>query len=72
MTEQGLSLIHILDYLETPNAQLMAYRRIVKQSDMLLAVYDRELASDSAEDKACLLYTSGSSGCSRSFAPHSC
>lgn len=39
-------------YQETPNAQLMAYRRIVKQSDMLVAVYDPELASDSAEDKA--------------------
>ena len=35
-----------------PNAQLMAYRRIVKQSDMLVAVYDPELASGSAEDKA--------------------
>ena len=41
-----------VDYQETPNAQLMAYRRIVKQSDMLLAVYDPELASGSAEDKA--------------------
>ena len=39
-------------YQETPNAQLMAYRRIVKQSDMLVAVYDPELASGSAEDKA--------------------
>ena len=34
-----------VDYQETPNAQLMAYRRIVKQSDMLVAVYDTELAS---------------------------
>ena len=25
-----------VDYQETPNAQLMAYRRIVKQSDMLV------------------------------------
>ena len=41
-----------VDYQETPNAQLMAYRRIVKQSDMLVAVYDLELAGDSAEDKA--------------------
>lgn len=41
-----------VDYQETPNAQLMAYRRIVKQSDMLLAVYNTELASGSAEDKA--------------------
>ena len=41
-----------VDYQEAPNAQLMAYRRIVKQSDILLAVYDLELASDSAEDKA--------------------
>ena len=41
-----------VDYQETPNAQLMAYRRIVKQADMLVAVYDPELASDSAEDKA--------------------
>ena len=41
-----------VDYQETPNAQLMAYRRIVKQSDMLVAVYDTELASGSAEDKA--------------------
>ena len=41
-----------VDYQETPNAQLMAYRRIVKQSDMLVAVYDPELASGSAEDKA--------------------
>ena len=41
-----------VDYQETPNTQLMAYRRIVKQSDMLVAVYDPELASDSAEDKA--------------------
>ena len=41
-----------VDYQETPNAQLMAYRRIIKQSDMLMAVYDPELAGDSAEDKA--------------------
>ena len=41
-----------IDCHEQPNAQLLAYRRIVKQSDMLLAVYDLELASDSAEDKA--------------------
>ena len=41
-----------VDYQETPNAQLMAYRRIVRQSDMLVAVYDPELASGSAEDKA--------------------
>ena len=34
-----------VDYQETPNAQLMAYRRIVKQSDMLVAVYDPELAA---------------------------
>ena len=30
----------------------MAYQRIIKQSDMLVAVYDPELASGSAEDKA--------------------
>lgn len=41
-----------IDFHDQPNAQLLAYRRIVKQSDMLLAVYDLELASDSAEDKA--------------------
>ena len=41
-----------VDYQEKPNAQFSAYQQIIKQSDMLLAVYDPELASDSAEDKA--------------------
>ena len=41
-----------IDYQEKPNAQFLAYQRIIKQSDMLVAVYDLELADDSAEDKA--------------------
>ena len=41
-----------IDYQEKPNAQFLAYQRIIKQSDMLVAVYDPELASGSAEDKA--------------------
>ena len=39
-------------YQEKPNAQFLAYQRIIKQSDMLMAIYDPELAGGSAEDKA--------------------
>ena len=41
-----------VDYQETPNAQLMAYRRIVKQSGVVLAIYAPDLADGSAEDRA--------------------
>lgn len=41
-----------IDYQEKPNAQFLAYQRIIKQSDMLLAVYAPDLADGSAEDRA--------------------
>ena len=41
-----------IDYQEKPNAQFLAYQRIIKQSDILMAVYNPELAGGSAEDKA--------------------
>ena len=41
-----------VDYQEKPNAQFSAYQQIIKQSDMLMAVYDPELFGGSAEDKA--------------------
>ena len=37
---------------EQPNAQLLAYQRIIKPSTVVLAVYDPDLADGSAEDKA--------------------
>ena len=41
-----------IDCHEQPNAQLLAYQRIIKQSTVVLAVYDPDLADGSAEDKA--------------------
>lgn len=41
-----------IDCHEQPNAQLLAYQRIIKQSGVVLAVYDPDLADGSAEDKA--------------------
>ena len=41
-----------IDFHDQPNAQLLAYRRIIKQSAVVLAVYDPDLADGSAEDKA--------------------
>ena len=37
---------------EQPDAQLLAYQRIIKQSGVVLAVYAPDLADGSAEDKA--------------------
>ena len=48
----GCTELDCIDFHEQPDAQLLAYQRIIKQSDMLVAVYDTELASGSAEDKA--------------------
>ena len=44
--------VSCVDYQETPNAQLMAYRRVIKQSGVVLAVYAPDLADGSAEDRA--------------------
>ena len=41
-----------IDCHEQPNAQLLAYQRIIKQSTVVLAVYDPDLADGSAEDRA--------------------
>ena len=41
-----------IDFHEQPNAQLLAYQWIIKQSAVVLAVYDPDLADGSAEDKA--------------------
>lgn len=39
-------------YQERPNAQFLAYQRIIKQSEALMTVYDPDLSDGSAEDKA--------------------
>lgn len=41
-----------IDCHEQPNAQLLAYQRIIKQSTVVLAVYDPDFADGSAEDRA--------------------
>ena len=41
-----------IDFHEQPDAQLLAYQRIIKQSGVVLAVYAPDLADGSAEDKA--------------------
>ena len=41
-----------IDCHEQPNAQLLAYQRIIKRSTVVLAVYDPDLADGSAEDRA--------------------
>lgn len=41
-----------INFHEQPNAQLLAYQRIIRQSTVVLAVYDPDLADGSAEDKA--------------------
>ena len=44
--------ISCVDYQEKRNAQFLAYQITIKRSDMLLAIYDLDLASGSVEDKA--------------------
>lgn len=39
-------------YQERPNAQFLAYQQIIKQSEVLMTVYDPDLSNGSAEDKA--------------------
>ena len=48
----GCTELDCIDCHEQPNAQLLAYQRIIKQSGVVLAVYDPDLADGSAEDKA--------------------
>ena len=37
---------------EQPDAQFSAYQQIIKQSEVLMTVYDPDLSNGSAEDKA--------------------
>ena len=48
----GCTELDCIDFHKQPNAQLLAYQRIIKQSTVVLAVYDPDLADGSAEDKA--------------------
>ena len=48
----GCTELDCIDFHKQPNAQLLAYQRIIKQSGVVLAVYDPDLADGSAEDKA--------------------
>ena len=48
----GCAELDCIDFHEQPDAQLLAYQRIIKQSGVVLAVYDPDLADGSAEDKA--------------------
>ena len=48
----GCTELDCIDFHEQPDAQLLAYQRIIKQSGVVLAVYDPDLADGSAEDKA--------------------
>lgn len=48
----GCTELDCIDFHEQPNAQLLAYQRIIKRSGVVLAVYDPDLAGGSAEDKA--------------------
>ena len=41
-----------IDFHEQPDAQLLAYQQIIKQSEVLMTVYDPDLSNGSAEDKA--------------------
>ena len=48
----GCTELDCIDFHEQPDAQLLAYQRIIKQSGVVLAVYAPDLAGGSAEDKA--------------------
>ena len=48
----GCTELDCIDFHEQPDAQLLAYQRIIKQSTVVLAVYDPDLADGSAEDRA--------------------
>ena len=48
----GCTELDCIDFHEQPDAQLLAYQRIIKQAAVVLAVYDPDLADGSAEDKA--------------------
>ena len=48
----GCTKLDCIDFHEQPDAQLLAYQRIIKQSGVVLAVYAPDLADGSAEDKA--------------------
>ena len=48
----GCTELDCIDCHEQPNAQLLAYQRIIKQSTEVLAVYAPDLADGSAEDRA--------------------
>lgn len=48
----GCTELDCIDFHEQPDAQLLAYQRIIKQSGVVLAVYAPDLADGSAEDKA--------------------
>ena len=49
---EGCTELDCIDFHEQPDAQLLAYQRIIKQSTVVLAVYDPDLADGSAEDRA--------------------
>lgn len=48
----GCTELDCIDFHKQPDAQLLAYQRIIKQSGVVLAVYAPDLADGSAEDKA--------------------
>ena len=48
----GCTELDCIDFHEQPDAQLLAYQRIIKQAGVVLAVYAPDLADGSAEDKA--------------------
>ena len=48
----GCTELDCIDFHEQPDAQLLAYQRIIKQSGVVLAVYAPDLADGSAEDRA--------------------
>ena len=48
----GCTELDCIDFHEQPDAQLLAYQRIIKQAAVVLAVYDPDLADGSAEDRA--------------------
>ncbi len=49
---RGMHGLDCIDFHEQPDAQLLAYQRIIKQVGVVLAVYAPDLADGSAEDKA--------------------
>ena len=44
--------ISYIAFHKQPNAQFLAYQHIIRQSNLLMAVYDPSLANGSAEDEA--------------------